>query len=48
VKWTLLFRRYDGQAPLFFRFLGLAVLDGLTGRMDRPHREILRAAGEPE
>lgn len=48
VKWALLFRLYGGQKPLFFKFLGLAVFDGLTGRMDRPHDDILRAAGDPE
>ena len=48
VKGTLLSRRYGRQAPLFLRFLGLAVLDGLRGRTTRPHAEILQTAGEPE
>ncbi|HBG97948.1 MAG: glycosyltransferase [Rhodobacteraceae bacterium] len=44
-KWLMAARRYASDRPAYLRLLRLAVADGLRGRLDRPHGEILRLAG---
>ncbi|MDK3020798.1 glycosyltransferase [Pseudodonghicola flavimaris] len=44
-KWLLKLRHHPGERGVFLRLLGWAVRDGLSGRVDRRHAEVLAAAG---
>ena len=44
-KWLLKLRHHPGERVRFLRLMGRAVADGLSGRMHRPHPEVLALAG---
>lgn len=44
VKWRRKARDYGADADRFRRILGIAMRDGLAGRLDRDHRDVLRLA----
>jgi len=44
-KWLLKLRHHPGERVRFLRLLGRAVADGLSGRVHRPHAEVLALAG---
>lgn len=48
VKWRRKARDYGADAPAFRRMLGLALRDGLRGRLNRGHDEIQRRAEMPD
>jgi len=43
-KWLMKLRNHPGERGAFLRLLGWAIRDGLRGRVDRPHAEVLAAA----
>lgn len=43
-KWRRKARDYGPDAAVFRKLLGLAVRDGLAGRLDRPHDQVVAAA----
>lgn len=45
-KWALKLRHHSGDRRIFLRLMWRAVTDGLRGRIDVPHDEILTLAGE--
>lgn len=47
-KWFSRVRHHDGERRVFLRLIGLAVLDGMRGRIGVDHARILAAARLPE